>query len=289
MQSIKYFISDSSLTVFVDGRTYTVDETHANFMKIRSGLVNGSYIDTENLINDIDNAKLVEASFESNHVKVKNGVVKYVSSDGTEYHIANALTNRLQHMLKRRQNADHLVKFLENVMQNPSQSSIMELYEFLEVNDLPITGDGCFLAYKKIRLSYRDLHSGQFDNSIGQTVEMRREDVDPDRNVTCSTGLHFASWDYMNYYGGRIGDGFRVVIVKINPRDVVSFPTDYNNAKGRCARYEVVAELPGEEFRLRPNYAESEDEAIVHEDWDELEEDEVDYVDEGVSFLPRIW
>ena len=33
------------------------------------------------------------------------------------------------------------------------------------------------------------------------------------------------------------------MIVKINPRDVVSIPTDYNNAKGRACRYEVIGEV----------------------------------------------
>jgi hypothetical protein len=32
------------------------------------------------------------------------------------------------------------------------------------------------------------------------------------------------------------------MIVKINPADVVAIPTDYNNQKGRCCRYEVVDE-----------------------------------------------
>ena len=34
-----------------------------------------------------------------------------------------------------------------------------------------------------------------------------------------------------------------MVILKINPRDVVSIPTDYNNTKGRTCRYEVVGEV----------------------------------------------
>jgi hypothetical protein len=33
------------------------------------------------------------------------------------------------------------------------------------------------------------------------------------------------------------------VIVKINPRDVVSIPSDYNDAKGRACRYEVIGEV----------------------------------------------
>ena len=31
--------------------------------------------------------------------------------------------------------------------------------------------------------------------------------------------------------------------MKINPRDVVSIPSDYNDAKGRACRYEVVGEV----------------------------------------------
>ena len=55
---------------------------------------------------------------------------------------------------------------------------------------------------------------------------------------TCSYGLHFCSEGYLRHFGGD-----RVVILKINPRDVVSIPTDYNNTKGRCCRYEVIGEV----------------------------------------------
>ena len=37
------------------------------------------------------------------------------------------------------------------------------------------------------------------------------------------------------------------MIVKITPADVVSIPTDYNDAKGRACRYEVIGELNAEE------------------------------------------
>jgi hypothetical protein len=44
-----------------------------------------------------------------------------------------------------------------------------------------------------------------------------------------------------------MGSGNRVVIVEIDPRDVVSIPSDYNNAKGRCWKYKVVGEVPPED------------------------------------------
>lgn len=123
-------------------------------------------------------------------------------------------------------------------MSNPSKRAVTELYGFLEKNSLPITPDGHFLAYKKVRDSFLDVHSGKFDNSVGKVVEMERNKVDDDKNNTCSTGLHFCGMSYLNSFGGE-----RTVIVKINPRDVVSIPTDYNEAKGRACRYEVIGEL----------------------------------------------
>jgi hypothetical protein len=55
---------------------------------------------------------------------------------------------------------------------------VTELYGFLEKGNLPITNDGHFLAYKKVRKDYKDCHSGTMDNSIGQVVEMERNQVD---------------------------------------------------------------------------------------------------------------
>jgi hypothetical protein len=76
------------------------------------------------------------------------------------------------------------------------------------------------------------------DNSIGMIVEMERNEVDDNRDNTCSSGLHFCSESYLKSFGGA-----RTVIVKINPRDVVSIPSDYNDAKGRACRYEVIGEV----------------------------------------------
>jgi len=103
---------------------------------------------------------------------------------------------------------------------------------------MPITPDGHFLAYKKVRANYKDVHSGTMDNSVGQIVEMERHEVDDNKDVTCSTGLHFCGMSYLSCFGGD-----RTVIVKINPADVVAIPSDYNDAKGRACRYEVIGEL----------------------------------------------
>ena len=126
-------------------------------------------------------------------------------------------------------------------MENPSKRAVDELYGFLEKNDLPITPDGQFLAYKKVRHDFKDCHTGTMDNSPGQVVSMERNQVCEDKDLTCSYGLHFCGMSYLRHFGGD-----KTVIVKINPRDVVSIPSDYNEAKGRACRYEVIAEMEGE-------------------------------------------
>jgi hypothetical protein len=133
-----------------------------------------------------------------------------------------------------------LTLFLENLMQNPNESGTIteELYEFLEKCNLPITTDGHFLAYKMVSKDFMDLYTGTMDNSVGQVIEMPREKCDFNRGRTCSTGLHFCSEGYLGHYGTR--DSSQVVVVKVNPRDVTSIPDDYNNAKGRACRYEIV-------------------------------------------------
>jgi hypothetical protein len=131
-----------------------------------------------------------------------------------------------------------MVNFMENLYKNPSHRAVTELYGFLEKNALPITPDGHFLAYKKVRTNYLDVHSGTMDNSIGKIVEMERHEVNDNKDETCSTGLHFCGMSYLSCFGGE-----RTVIVKINPADVVSIPSDYNDAKGRACRYEVIGEV----------------------------------------------
>jgi hypothetical protein len=71
---------------------------------------------------------------------------------------------------------------------------------------------------------------------------MPRNQVDDNKDNTCSAGLHFCSFDYLKSFGGS-----RIMILKINPADVVSIPSDYNQQKGRTWRYTVIGEVPAEE------------------------------------------
>lgn len=126
-------------------------------------------------------------------------------------------------------------------MLNPSHRAVQELYSFLETGSMALTEDGYFLTYKKIRENWTDIHSGTFDNSIGAKPYMPRNMVDENSEKTCSNGLHVCSYDYLSHFGGC--DSNRVVLCKVNPKDVVAIPKDYSNTKMRVCEYEVLQEV----------------------------------------------
>ena len=104
------------------------------------------------------------------------------------------------------------------------------------------------MAYKAVNENFKDLWSGDFDNSVGSTCEVPRKDVDSNRDRGCSHGLHVGAIDYAAQYGGidlkdRDDDdgGNNIVICKVNPMDVVSVPTCSRFQKLRCCQYEVAA------------------------------------------------
>ena len=171
-------------------------------------------------------------------VTVMNGVVYY----GDEA-VRTPLTNRIIQGLSEGFDMTAYMLFLDNSMENPSKRSVDEMYTFMERNNMGITSDGYILGYKKVNEDFTDIYTGKMDNSPGSVVEMRRNMVDDNSYQTCSKGLHFCSMSYLPNYGTARGN--KIVIVKVNPRDIVSVPQDYNHAKVRCCRYEVVSEYTG--------------------------------------------
>ena len=183
-------------------------------------------------------------------------------------------------------------RFMVRLFSNPNRAAQAELNEFLEAGNLPVTEDGCFLAYKRVQEDYTDCYSGTFDNSVGKVVQMEREDVDADRNRTCSRGLHFCSQDYLqNFYRGS----GRIVIVKVDPADVVSIPIDYNFTKGRTWRYVVVGEVELDAEHMEAEWGVYED-RFVHSydepdplDWEvEWADDESDEDDDWDEWSDEI-
>jgi len=228
--SYPYILSNGVLNIVIDGQPRVVTEDHRYYTKILDSLKNGG--DESTILKLVDLKRGIQ-DFVEGAIEVKDGVLFYKDEE-----LANSMTTRILNMLEEGYDGKPMINFLANLMSNPSMTAVQELYGFMEKGQLPITPDGHFLAYKKIKGNYTDCYTGEIDNSVGTTVKMTRNNVDDDRNRTCSSGLHFCSLEYLDNFHGD-----RVVAVKINPRDVVSIPSDYNNTKGRCCQYEVILEL----------------------------------------------
>lgn len=229
-----YIENVDSLIIFVDGKIYNVNEEHVNYDEILGACEDGDWEIVPDLAS-VSNA--VDTWGEG--ISVIDGVIYF---NNTEIH--NSLTDRILTMIKQDKDSTAMVNFLSNLLKNSSNRSIMELYDFLAVSNLPITSDGHFLAYKSVRSDYLDRHSHTNRHHVGDTVTMPRNMVDDDKDQTCSRGLHFCSLAYLR---GFWGFGGHTMILKINPANVVSIPSDYDNAKGRCCEYEVIAEYGNED------------------------------------------
>jgi len=231
-----FILTGDSVTAVIGAVNYTMDRSHSMFAEvlnsIRAAQKSGDWSDVETRFNI------------ANKLSTTGNELWFNKETGEVYWnlepLNNVLSDRIADLWRDGFDTEPLLAFCRNLFANPSQTAINELYDFMETNVLPLTLDGCFLAYKKVREDYKDCYTGTIDNSVGAVVEMDRNICDPVRENHCSTGLHFCGLSYLTCFGGE-----RVMIVKINPKDVTSIPSDYNFAKGRCCKYEVVEEYGG--------------------------------------------
>ena len=276
---VPYMISgDGNITLVLNGEQFFIVKEDSSYDKVRQALSDNA--SAEELLVLVDKEKEVADYVHSTDIQIKNGCVFY---DGEEVH--NTLTDRILTFMKEGLPVAPLVNFLEKLMQNPSYSARQELFDFLEHKHLPVTEDGDFLAYKAVNSTYMDKYTGKFSNAIGSSVEMVRWNVDDDRGHGCASGLHAGTLEYVQSYGCfHDGDGAdKCIIVKINPADVVSVPTDSGCQKLRTCKYLVLRDYEGKmEYNL---YTDDGDEWDY--DYDPAEdEDHEDNYPENDLFAP---
>jgi hypothetical protein len=164
---------------------------------------------------------------------------------GTEI-ISGEISERIGSFIERKIPPHALMAFVARVQKNPSYRARHDLFAWVDKNNMPITADGCFIAFKIVKNDYWDIYTGNtFYHKPGSVIEMDRSGVDDNPNNTCSAGAHFCGEGYLPHYGTSRGD--RIVVLKIAPEDVVAFPTDYNLAKGRAYKYQVIDEMKRED------------------------------------------
>ncbi len=239
---IPYSATDTTLSVVIDFSPKIIPASHPNFEKIKELLFRADT--TEAQIRELIDVKAAVETFKSENIKILNGKLYYKG-----FNITGALSDQILGFVNRGQldAAEPYKNFLERAQVNPDPRAVKDLYEWVAASNLPITSDGCILAWKAVQADYKSIHSGprgKLDHSIGKTVSEPREETDSNPDVTCSRGLHFCSAPYLKTY---TAGGTRIVAVKIDPANVVAFPKDYQNQKGRACEYTVVGEVTDRE------------------------------------------
>lgn len=284
MKTPAFILTENSLTVSVEGKTYTINSGHPSWRQAIESLKRKDY----DSLKDLVSVKKAFSAFTGDKVKVIDNQVFF---NGEPIH--NYLSDKILSFMEKGLPHESLIKFLERLMANPSRRAVNELYAFLSHKNLPVTDAGTFLAYKSVRSDYTDHYSGNFNNSIGNTLEMTRNNVCDDHNQGCSIGFHAGSLEYASSFGG--GESV-LLIVEIDPADVVSVPSDCNCQKLRTCKYTVVAKYDGplpEHYTKDAQSAydpqdDSEDEEYDDDsDWDEDEESD-DESEDQVSVTVQV-
>lgn len=236
-----------NVTVIVNGNMYQADDTHPNFDAIISRARAGD----ENVGELFDMVETANKRFTeySDRISVSGNTLLF---DGEEQD--NYLAKAIVAFIREDKEFMPLVRFMDKLATNPNVHSREQLYRWLEKWDFLIHDDGDLIAYKSVYRKPNGLFSsasgtafvngekikGQIPNNVGSIVTMPRTDVVHDPHVGCSTGLHAGSYEYARDFSGDT-----MLMVKINPRDVVSVPTDCADQKIRVCRYEVLKEVQG--------------------------------------------
>jgi len=287
MNKVPYIQSENSLTIFWEGKPYTLRKDHPNFNNAKKAILDGEY---DRLGDLVDIAKSVE-DFVEGDIEVKDEVVYYKG-----HRLHGVVVDKLIEMLRAgAKDSAPIVNFITRLQANPSANSVAELYTFLGYKSLPTTPEGLCLGYKGVQGDYwsstgnadtivvqgetNERH--QIFNQVGATIEVARRCVDDNRDNHCSFGLHVGSYDYANNWAGESG---RLLVVEFDPADAVSVPTDCDFQKLRVSKYRVVSDITDTRKELnRPVYEANKPIYGSDDDinFDEDEEDENDWVDQG--------
>ena len=289
MKQVPYITSENSLTIFWDGKPYTLRKENVNFELAKKALLEARYDDLGDLL---DIKKSIE-NFVQGDIEVKDEVVYYKG-----HRLHGVVVDKLLDMLRSgMKDSTPITNFITRLQANPSANSVAELYTFLGYKSLPTTPEGKVLGYKGVQSDYwsstgnadtivvqgKTNERHQILNEVGATIEVARRCVDDNKDNHCSFGLHVGSFDYASGWSGEDG---KLLLVEFDPADAVSVPTDCNFQKLRVSKYNVISDITDQKKELdkpvyeanKPIYGSDSDDYVDDEDDDY--EDDYDYVDE---------
>lgn len=239
------------IDLIVDGKIFKIDKTKLYFKDVVQALLNNDIDDIEQSIREIINDNFSEEfllyknnlSYERLYYN-KDSIIYYDSYNKKFEFNSVKFANKVKRLVSNGVNVEYILKFCNKLSQNPSEESKNMLFDFIEHNDIAINTEGNFLGYKSVRRDLYDAHSGTILYEPNTVVKMDRNKVDVNPNNHCSSGLHVGSYKYASNFSEVM------LLVEVNPRDVVSVPNDHNCEKLRCCELKVISILDNYDSQL---------------------------------------
>jgi len=276
--------NDNHWTVVLGGQPIQFDSTHPNYSLLVECVHAGDHEEFERILNTGNFIEdWSEGSFE-----FREGFLYFEDEQ-----VATDPTNRIIEMIRQGFPHKPMLNYLSNLYDNVSERAVQESYKWSSHKGLPITEDGMLVGYKGV-VKYngedrkdklgRDLKAGDlvdkytghsFRNNIGDKCRMKRRQVCDDHTVGCSGGLHVGTYEYACNWAGPTGV---VVLVKFNPKDIVSVPSDCECQKMRVSEYEIISVAREQLQEAVYNYDFNDEDE--DEDWEEDYESDDDSLED---------
>lgn len=224
LNQAKFILTGNVVTFFFNGVSHSSSKANPMFDKIVEHLKAGDMKKASELVNIANAIDIASQGL----IKNDGGVLKYNGSNLNE----TAEEWIIRNMDKGMTAIQPIVNFLARVKANPHSQSVEGLWRFIKECGLLVTKDGKFIGYKYVDNDLMDSHTRTLHYGLGKTVEMPRDKVEFNPNVSCSAGLHVGSMSY-------IGNKSTVLELIVDPIDVVSVPVDYKSGKMRCCKVYV--------------------------------------------------
>jgi len=260
--------NDNHWTVVLGGQPHQFDHTHPEYNGLCECVMAG---DADEFVDLINTGTVIENWSEGNFA-FRDGFLYYEDEQ-----VASQPTERIINMIKNSWDYKPMLAYLDRLYQNVSNRAVQESYNWCSHKGLPISDDGMLIGYKGVSLysgedrfdklgrplaegDHVDKYTGtSFRNNIGDECSMNRRGVSDNCNDGCASGLHVGTYEYAENWAGTNGV---VILVKFDPSDIVSVPTDCGYSKMRVSKYTVVSvarEQLEEEVYTEDEYAYSED------------------------------
>ena len=233
-------------TVTLNGQPHLFDPSHPHYTSLIQCVHAG---DADEFVNLLNTGLQVE-NWSEGDFEFRDGLLYFEDEQ-----VAKDPTNRIVECLQQGFPHQFMMNYLTNLYDNVSERAVQESYKWSSHKGLPITEDGMLVGYKGVRHyagetiqgkngeikegDLVDIYTGNsFRNNVGDTASMKRRQVCDDHTQGCDSGLHVGTYDYACNWAGNTGV---VVLVKFNPKDIVSVPSDCECQKMRVSSYEVIS------------------------------------------------